>query len=77
VSFPLHRRSNTICEKNEADWFVLGTSATPSHQLPEEEMWTHEPVEAEEEAEVDAGAKVWADLESRWDVRGNAEYCEI
>ena len=31
----------------------IGTSATEGYQLPEEEMWAQQPVEAEEEAKVD------------------------
>lgn len=32
---------------------TVGTSSAASDQLPEEEVWAHEPVEAEEEAEVE------------------------
>jgi hypothetical protein len=32
---------------------MLRASAAPSHELPEEEVWTHQPAEAEEEDKVD------------------------
>lgn len=31
----------------------IGTSTTEGHQLQEEEVWTQQPIEAEEEAQVD------------------------
>jgi hypothetical protein len=32
---------------------MLRPSPTPSHQLPQEEMWTHQPAAPKEEAQVD------------------------
>lgn len=38
----------------------IGTSTTEGHQLQEEEVWTQQPVEAEEEAQVDSCVELLA-----------------
>ncbi len=50
----------------------LGTSSTPSDQLPQEEVRTHESIEAEEEAEVDPGVVGDVGCESELSARGES-----
>ncbi len=61
-----------FCSTSRADGEFPGTSPTPSHQLPQEEVWTHEPVEAEEEAEVGAGVVAEVGLKSESGARGES-----
>lgn len=43
---------------------LTGTSSSPSHQLPQEEVRSHKPVAPKEEAEIDVYTARWTSVEA-------------